>query len=933
MAAINQRIPNFLGGVSQQPDFIKFPGQVRTCNNAYPDVTFGLSKRAPGEFVGTLANASSGGQWFEIIRDSDEKFLVQITSAPGINVWNLSTGQQQTVNLGSGASWSYLSGATQPYGFQSIGDYTLITNPQKVVTTARTTASFQNNYAFVTVNTVGYNAEYVVAINGSNLTPTTKYRAKSLTVTVNGGQSPVSNINGGNWQDITNTGVEGATKYTGKQEFYSAATGIRFTVTVNGASYVSSYTGNHEPIYDAQYYADVVLQEEGFNVPNGSTYTVAVAGINYTVTVNSVNSYQTYSDSGVGFYQTPKNPDEGTLSINSILGGLKASINSVYPGVSVEIIGDGLFLTSGSSFTIEARGGTVNDAITVIQDSVPNIARLPESCKDGYIVKVSNTENAESDDYYVKFVADNGTKGTGAWEETVAPGITAGFNYDTMPHALVNNRNGTFTFRRLDTNDPLGNTWVDRQVGDADTNPMPTFVGQGIKNIFFYRNRLGFISGENVILSQPADYFNFFIVSSITTSDADPVDIAASDVKPAILNHVLPIQKGVVLFSESAQFMLFTDSDRFSPATAQLKKLSSFECSPTVPPIDMGTSVLFTTGSAAHTRAFEMIIQDETVPPKVLEQTRVIPEYIPKDIDHGSNSSQLGLVTYCKKGQNTLYQYKYYDSGERREQSAWYSWTLAGNAVHTLYTGGDFYTVTNQGGQYILSRHELLVDTTAARSYTVGTPPAGNPLTTGRAFEAALDNMYVPQGAGVSYNSTTGDSTVVLPYTIQNSGSNLALVVLSGTDAGYVKMASSVSGTSAVFNDFDLTGVSFAIGYKYTTEIQLPNYYFSFQPGQYDVNGDLRISRINFELGVSGPIEFHLSSPQMDNYIQYESGMSVDSESFNNIPSRLYKSVMVPVHRKNTKYTLTIKIPDPFTATIVSASWDGRYDSKRHVRR
>jgi hypothetical protein len=34
MAAINQRIPNFLGGVSQQPDFIKFPGQLRSCDNA-----------------------------------------------------------------------------------------------------------------------------------------------------------------------------------------------------------------------------------------------------------------------------------------------------------------------------------------------------------------------------------------------------------------------------------------------------------------------------------------------------------------------------------------------------------------------------------------------------------------------------------------------------------------------------------------------------------------------------------------------------------------------------------------------------------------------------------------------------------------------------------------------------------------------------------
>ena len=49
MAAINQRIPNFLGGVSQQPDTIKFPGQVRVCDNAVPDVTFGLMKRPPGE--------------------------------------------------------------------------------------------------------------------------------------------------------------------------------------------------------------------------------------------------------------------------------------------------------------------------------------------------------------------------------------------------------------------------------------------------------------------------------------------------------------------------------------------------------------------------------------------------------------------------------------------------------------------------------------------------------------------------------------------------------------------------------------------------------------------------------------------------------------------------------------------------------------------
>ena len=81
MAQLNQRIPNFLGGVSQQPDKIKFPGQLRVCDNAVPDVTFGLIKRPAGEQVRTLATATSGGFWYEILRDGDEKFLVQITES------------------------------------------------------------------------------------------------------------------------------------------------------------------------------------------------------------------------------------------------------------------------------------------------------------------------------------------------------------------------------------------------------------------------------------------------------------------------------------------------------------------------------------------------------------------------------------------------------------------------------------------------------------------------------------------------------------------------------------------------------------------------------------------------------------------------------------------------------------------------------------
>ena len=131
-----------------------------------------------------------------------------------------------------------------------------------------------------------------------------------------------------------------------------------------------------------------------------------------------------------------------------------------------------------------------------------------------------------------------------------------------------------------------------------------------------------------------------------------------------------------------------------------------------------------------------------------------------------------------------------------------------------------------------------------------------------------------------------------------------------------------------------MTGWVVACGYRYTTTIEFPTYYYSSEPNVYDSNGELRISGFNFEMGVSGPLEFHLSSnyDDMAEYVQYEPGMKTDDSDFGKPPSNLSKSVRVPIQRKNEKYKLQVKIPDPFSTAIVSASWDGRYNTKRHVR-
>ena len=997
MAAINQRIPNFLGGVSQQPDKIKFPGQLRVCDNAVPDITFGLKKRPPAEFIGTLTNANTSGHWYEILRDGDEKYIIQITPSNSggmpIRVWDLADGTEKSLTNSSGDSiFSYLSGATAPYAVTTIQDYTLIANPNKTVGTTGTTFTPLNNgdYSFARLDTVAYNTEYIL-YSGTAPTPNTFFRVTSVKVDRMNG----STAEGPTWNDSNENQQKSGTltwSFSGGSAVNTSGAqvggtniteNIEGTLQVNGNSYIANNVANfngsstasedflgYTQDYDIRYTATVTLQDGGLikttnqSTAEGLFIDVTIEGIVYRVSVEAVEPVTTYQEvSGIGYFKTPKNPDNGTISMATILNGLKTSVNSNLSNVTAEVVGSGLYMHGSAADGVNFLGGAVNENMSVIGQKAQDISRLPAMNKDGYVAQISNAADLDTDDYYVKFEADNGTSGAGSYNECVRPNnfssnsdtMVAGLDPATMPHALINNRNGTFTFTKLDfaSKGNTENYWKDREVGDNTSNPFPTFVGSTIQEMFFHRNRLGFVSGEQIVMSQPGQYFNLFIVSAISASDDNPIDITVSDVKPAFINHILPIQKGIMMFSDNGQFLLFTESDIFSPKTVRLKKISSYECDATIQPVDLGTSVLFTSNVSAYARAFEATILDQSTPPNILEQTRVVPEFLPKDITKSTNSTSIGITTYGKKGDSAIYHYKYYNAGEKREQSAWYTWTLTGTMQHMLYTGGSFFAVTFHDGAYKLCRYEYVTDATSDRTYVLGTGTVGSPLETSRQFEAHLDNMTIATNVAGSAQTTTAPEKTVLtiPYTPANT-TDLFMVGLSGNDsdgnsiAGTVRAADAVGTNSVTFNNINLhSAAKVAVGYKYTSTIELPTYYFNAGQNAYDTNGELRISGINFELGVGGPMEFHLTSPyeyidasgnvtkDIDDYVQFESGILSNSSVFDKPPADLARSVRVPIQRKNEKYTLQIKVPDPFSTAIISGSWDGNYSNKRHVRR
>ena len=101
MANVTQLIPTLTGGISQQADELKVPGQINVADNVLPDVTHGLQKRPGGQFIASLSdgtnNSVTNGRWFHYYRDEAEQYIGQVSRTGDINMWKCSDGSEMTV--------------------------------------------------------------------------------------------------------------------------------------------------------------------------------------------------------------------------------------------------------------------------------------------------------------------------------------------------------------------------------------------------------------------------------------------------------------------------------------------------------------------------------------------------------------------------------------------------------------------------------------------------------------------------------------------------------------------------------------------------------------------------------------------------------------------------------------------------------------------
>ena len=324
-----------------------------------------------------------------------------------------------------------------------------------------------------------------------------------------------------------------------------------------------------------------------------------------------------------------------------------------------------------SAVTVADYTFIVNTKVKVLQSnavapgslagSVQQFIDLPDT--GGGYYEIAGTGANNFDNYYVRKVGD-------VWRETVKPGLKTAFNPNTMPHALVDEGNGRFTFKELD--------WDPRYVGDDNTAKFPSFTGNTIADVFFHRNRLGFLSKENVIFSRSGEFFNFFPETVTTILDTDPVDVAVSHNKVATLKHATSYNTSLMLFADQAQFQL-TAKDVLTPKTAAINVTTEYNVNNKVTPVSAGTSLYFAVDKGEATSIKEYEVQPLTYNNEAAEVTAHCPRYIPPDCYKlASSDLENTVVALCESDKSAMWIYKYYwASPDEKVQSSWSKYVVA----------------------------------------------------------------------------------------------------------------------------------------------------------------------------------------------------------------------------------------------------------------
>lgn len=509
----------------------------------------------------------------------------------------------------------------------------------------------------------------------------------------------------------------------------------------------------------------------------------AVYGNEYKVNVNGTQV--TVETPVAAVVTSGSTVTENRIDSADIAQQIRAGLNQGLSGYTISRSGSVLWIRGDDPITVSATDAKANATITAILNEVQVFTELPTIAPEGYQVEIVGDPGTAFDNYYVEFEPRSGNFGEGAWAETVSPGVEYKVDPDTMPHVLIRRTNGTFWFGAVN-GQTVGNlpgnvpSWGERVAGDYETVPDPSFIGYAINDIFIYKNRLGFLADENVVLSRVREFFEFFPETVTTVLDTDPIDVVASNNRVSVLRYAVPYQDELILFSSQIQFRFNAAETILTPATAQITVLTQFDVDVNVRPQQAGGGIFFmqSNGQWSQMREFAVRGAGTALTADAADLTGYVSSYVPDEcfkltINDTGNSAFLissknvtinqgAPVDYRKR----IYTYKWFlrnqGSGVERVQNSWSYWEFGADEVlqivcirETLYClmryGTAIYlesiSVLDRAEEAVFAPYPMLLDRLTGTSTSVPAP--------------------VRMNNGV-YNAQTKETTFTLPYIATN---------------------------------------------------------------------------------------------------------------------------------------------------------------------
>lgn len=550
---------------------------------------------------------------------------------------------------------------------------------------------------------------------------------------------------------------------------------------------------------------------------------------------------------------------------------------------------------------IESRDGYNNQAMVSLTSTIQKFSLLPSTAPDGYVVKVKSDPDSSTGEYFIRYNATDKI-----WEECVAPNMTTTIDASTMPHVLIRQSDGTFKFQRA--------TWDNREAGDNDSNPEPSFIGLPLNDIFFHKNRLGLLAGENIILSESSSYYNFWMVSATDVVDTDTIDVAVTTTQINNLIYAVPFNEELYCFSSHSQFVLRSDTT-LTPKNCALIEVTGFDSTPNCRPVASGKNLYFATERAEYTNIKEYYSVENVSDIKNAQDiSSHCPNYIPNGVHKiTSNTNENILLVQTEGEPSSLFVYKYLFLNEQRVQASWSKWTFKGEVLGVFFIASTCYIIIDYFGLHTLEKMQFTYDTIDYED---------------EPYRVYLDSKKLLKYA--TYNEANEDTTIDVLKEYGNS--NIPDGTMGVVDSQGVYQIIDVSNGKAILNG-DWTNKPVYIGFIYNFKAALSTLYLhstsSSGTTKAILNGRLQLRYLHINYDNTGGFNVIVKNHRGKEYsYQMTTRQLGTPETRIGVVPSATGTFKVPLQMLNTSCAISIESDLPLPLAIIGYLWEATFVQK-----